>query len=257
MFIERNKAALRVLVSILILRFVIPPVIRAWNWREDEFKLFELAADMNKNQTNFYQWLGIEPTADTLEIGKAHRQLVLKLHPETSTQTNAKQKFEITNQVAYILRSPTLRPLYDSLLEEDNSINIPIWKGFVYVYQRHRLICMFILGIAAMGILEYVKAWDTYMTEKLAVDHFVSNAKLMAQKISDKHAAAKTHKSFIDLGNRTIKCEITPTKEIFVFNEKNERVPLSSSNLLQKPNILNSVVFRIPIQFIKKHLLDK
>ncbi|GAN11040.1 DnaJ-domain-containing protein [Mucor ambiguus] len=257
MFLERNKTALQIVAFLLLIRLVIPPVIRTWNWREDEFKLFELATDMSRNQTNFYQWLGIEPTADTMEIGKAHRQLVLKLHPETSAEIDAKEKFEITNQVAYILRSPVLRPLYDSILDQDNSVKIPMWKGFAYLYQRHRLICMAIFGIAAMSLLEYIKAWDNYMTEKLAFDHFVSNAKLMAQKISDKHATAKTHKSFIDLGNRTIKCEITPTKEIFIFNEKNERVPLSSTNLLQKPNILNTVVLRIPIQLVKKHLLNQ
>ncbi|OAD03076.1 hypothetical protein MUCCIDRAFT_162673 [Mucor lusitanicus CBS 277.49] len=235
----------------------IPPVIRAWNWKEDEFKLFELATDMSRNHTNFYQWLGIEPTADAVQIGKAHRQLVLKLHPETSAEIDAKEKFEITNQVAYILKSTTLRSLYDSILEEDSRVKIPMWKGFAYVYQRHRLLCMVIFGIAAMSVLEYIKAWDNYMTEKLAFDHFVSNAKLMAQKISDKHATAKTHKSFIDLGNRTIKCEITPAKEIFIFNEKSEKVPLSSANLLQKPNILNTVVLRVPIQLVKKLLTNQ
>lgn len=179
-------------------------------------------------------------------------RLLIANSPETSNEVNAKEKFEITNQVAYILRSPTLRPLYDSILE--NNVKIPLWKGFAYVYKRHRLFCMVIIGIAAMGVLEYIKAWDTYMTEKLAFDQFISNAKLMAQKISDKHATAKTHRSFIDLGNRTIRCEITSSKEIFIFNEKNEKVPLSSSNLLEKPSILNSVVLRIPIQFVKKHL---
>lgn len=29
-------------------------------WYPDEFKLFELATDMSRNQTNFYQWLDIE-----------------------------------------------------------------------------------------------------------------------------------------------------------------------------------------------------
>ncbi|KAI8642479.1 hypothetical protein BD408DRAFT_416590 [Parasitella parasitica] len=255
MFPERSKAALGVLISILISSLVIPPIIQAWNWGEDEFRLFELATEMNKNQTDFYQWLGIQPTADTMEIGQAHRRLVLNLHPETSTDVDANEKFAITNQIAYVLKSPTLRPLYDSILE--NSVRIPMWKGFAHAYERYRMGFMVVIGIGAMCILEYIKAWDTYMTEKLAFDQFVSNAKLMAQKISDKHAAAKTHRSFMDLGNRTIRCEITPTKDIFIFNEKNEKVPLLSTNLLEKPSILNSVILCIPLQFAKKHLCRK
>lgn len=34
MFLERNKTALQIVALILALRLVIPPVIRAWSWRE-------------------------------------------------------------------------------------------------------------------------------------------------------------------------------------------------------------------------------
>lgn len=92
MFFERNKTALQIVAFILLIRLVIPPVIRAWNWKEgkavcvggiavidvliahsDEFKLFELATDMSRNHTNFYQWLGIEVyhwRANTIQHGE-------------------------------------------------------------------------------------------------------------------------------------------------------------------------------------------
>ncbi|KAI9487162.1 MAG: hypothetical protein EXX96DRAFT_552052 [Benjaminiella poitrasii] len=199
---------------------------------------------MTNNNTDFYTWLGVKPTATLDDISKAHRQLALRLHPETATEIGAKEKFEITNQVAYFLRSSTLRPLYDSILL-DNKGRGPYWKGVYYLYTHHKLACMIVLSILSLSILEYIKSFDTYLTEKMALDEFVKNAKLMAQKISDKRQQFQTHKSFIDLGDRTIRCEITAEKEIYIFNEKNEKVPLSSANLVKKPTIFNTFLFRV------------
>jgi hypothetical protein len=111
---------------------------------------------------------------------------------------------------------------------------------------------MILLAISALTVLEYMKSWDTYMSEKLTFDQFTNNAKKMAQKISDKHMTSKTHNSFIDLGDKTIRCEITASKEIFIFNEENERIPLSASNLLKKPSIFNCFFLRSPARLYKK-----
>lgn len=108
---------------------------------------------------------------------------------------------------------------------------------------------MIILVIVSVTLMDYLKAWDKYLSDKLAFDQFVINAKMMATKISDKHASAKTHKSWIDLGHgygKKIQCEITPEKEIFILNEKNERVPLDSANLLPFPSLFNTFLFHIP-----------
>jgi hypothetical protein len=109
---------------------------------------------------------------------------------------------------------------------------------------------MILLSLVAVSFMEYLKQWDRYLTEKIAFDQFISNAKMMAQKISDKHASAKTHKSYIDLGERTIQCEITPDREIFIFNEKNQRVPLSTANMVPSPSIFSVSIFRIPRQLL-------
>lgn len=147
-----------------------------------------------------------------------------------------------------MLRSTQLRPIYDSILRQGH---LPYFKGILYYYTRYKLICMTILVLVAVSLMDYLKAWEKYFTEKLTFDQFITNAKSMAQKISDKHASAKTHKSFIDLGDRTINCEITKDKEIFIFNEKNERVPLSSSNILPMPSIWNTVLLRIPSNYFR------
>lgn len=116
---------------------------------------------------------------------------------------------------------------------------------------------MVILGVFAMCMMEYLKAWDKYLTDKVAFEHFIKNAKMMAQKISDKHASAESHKSFIDLGDRTLKCEITRDKEIFILNEKGERIPFSSSTLLPSPSLRDLSLVRIPLNIIQNRRYNK
>jgi hypothetical protein len=57
---EGNKKLLLSICFILLLNLVIRPVIKAWHWKDDEFKLFDLSQQMTNNNTDFYQWLGVE-----------------------------------------------------------------------------------------------------------------------------------------------------------------------------------------------------
>lgn len=59
---DRHKNILRITCLILVLCMVIPPVINTWYWRQDHFTLFDLSQELQKNGTNFYEWLGIEVT---------------------------------------------------------------------------------------------------------------------------------------------------------------------------------------------------
>lgn len=167
--------------------------------------------------------------------------------PETSTEPA--EKFEITNKVAFMLRSTQLRPIYDTILHQGH---LPYFKGMFYYYTRYKLYFMTVCIFIAITVMDYLKAWEKYFTEKLTFDQFITNAKSMAQKMSDKHASAKTHKSFIDLGDRTINCEITENKEIFILNEKNEKVPLSLVHILPMPSIWDTVLLRIPSRYFSK-----
>jgi hypothetical protein len=109
---------------------------------------------------------------------------------------------------------------------------------------------MSILTILTMCFMEYLRAWDKYLAEKLAMDQFVTNAQNMAQRMSDKHNSAKPHKSYIDLGDRTIQCEITNSKEIFVIVNDN-RVPLAAAHLVEKPSLMNNITL---LRYVKQKL---
>lgn len=141
-----------------------------------------------------------------------------------------------------MLRTPKLRAVYDTILDQGH---LPYFKGIYYYYTRHKIVCMSVLSVIALVCMEYLKAWEKYFNDKVAFDQFIVNAQSMAQKLSDRHAAAKTHKNWIDLGDRVIRCEITKEKEIFLLDEKDQRVPLTSQNAVPFPSILDTSLFRV------------
>ncbi|KAI8338778.1 hypothetical protein EDC96DRAFT_578737 [Choanephora cucurbitarum] len=243
-FLKDNAFVLLLFISLGV---IIRPVLQAWHWGEDECQLFELSKQLKQDKTDFYTWLGVEPTATVVEIEKAHRAWVLEHHPETSTEPEATEQFKLGNQIALYLRSPTTRALYDRILVD----GVPLWKGFYYAYTRYKLLCMVLLILLIGSCVEYVKAWDRYLTEKMALDHFVKNATSMAHQLSDRHASAMTHRSFIDMGDRTIQCEINSKREIFIL-EKGVRLPLDSVHLIQRPNVFNLTLFRMLTQTSKR-----
>ncbi|KAI7864950.1 uncharacterized protein EV154DRAFT_533759, partial [Mucor mucedo] len=71
-----NTKSLVCLVAIL--EMVLPQLYKTWHWRQDHLKLFDLSTALQKNNTDFYAWLGVEPAATTAEISKDHHQLVFK-----------------------------------------------------------------------------------------------------------------------------------------------------------------------------------
>ncbi|KAI8878121.1 hypothetical protein K501DRAFT_259180 [Backusella circina FSU 941] len=246
------KEVVRISLSLVFLCIVLPSLLRTWNWGKDELDLVDLISQFKEtNQKHdFYSWLGVESTANTVEIGRAHRKLVVQWHPNaavTAMQTQENDNYKLANDIAVVLKSPRLRRLYDDMKRN----GIPWWRGFYYFYTHHKIISMFLLLIIVVSVMEYIKMWDSYFTEKTTLDIFIKNAQKMATQISEKHASAKTHKSFIDLGdNRVITCEITPEREILVSDEKGQMVPLSTSTLAKRPSFLNCFFVRVPKQLL-------
>lgn len=168
--------------------------------------------------------------------------------------------FKKTSHIAYILRNPKLRALYDSILLDDYHHQQVYWKGFYYYYTRHKLACMIIIALLSLTMLEYLKAWASYWTERAMMEQFIENAKIMAQRISDKHLSAKTHKSYMDFGTRTIQCEITKDREIVMMDSKGHRVPLDIDKIIEKPGLYSISIIRAlsytvqSLQNIKKRI---
>ena len=85
--------------------------------------------------TSYYEFLGVEPSADAETIHRAFRRLSKDLHPDTTVlpSKEAAQKFQRLCAVYETLSNPSLRKEYDSTLVRNSSLNKPLGEDSILV----------------------------------------------------------------------------------------------------------------------------
>ncbi|HZX81694.1 MAG TPA: DnaJ domain-containing protein, partial [Lysobacter sp.] len=64
---------------------------------------------------DYYETLGLEPTAGDAEIKTAYRRLARKYHPDVSKEADAEERFKAVNEAYEALRDPAKRKAYDQI----------------------------------------------------------------------------------------------------------------------------------------------
>lgn len=64
---------------------------------------------------DYYQTLGVEPSASDAEIKTAYRRLARKYHPDVSKETGAEERFKAVNEAYEVLKDRDKRTQYDQL----------------------------------------------------------------------------------------------------------------------------------------------
>lgn len=64
---------------------------------------------------DYYEVLGIDRGADTVEIKKAYRRLARKYHPDVSQEPDAEERFKAVGEAYEVLKDPEKKAAYDQL----------------------------------------------------------------------------------------------------------------------------------------------
>lgn len=70
---------------------------------------------MGVSYKDYYKILGIERSAASEQIRKAHRKLAKKYHPDINKEAGAEQKYKDVNEAYEVLKDPDKRQKYDTL----------------------------------------------------------------------------------------------------------------------------------------------
>ncbi|KAG0165857.1 hypothetical protein DFQ28_008222 [Apophysomyces sp. BC1034] len=245
-----------VIYSLFIVFFVLVALVpSAKAWEQADFEIFDLVDELEKSEgkgVTFYSWMKLTPTSSASEISRAYRKLSLQLHPDKNVgDIHAKEKFARLGKIAAILRNSGSRERYNFFYKN----GVPRWRGTGYYYARFRPGLGTVLGFLVLltATMQYLAKYINYRLEKKKILHFVEDARAaLAYKVPKGHGAPTLGRSYIDVGRRTLACEVKSDTYLIVYPEGNEEPVHLNVDWVQKPKVTDVYVIQWPMSLVRK-----
>lgn len=153
--------------------------------------------------------------------------------------------------IVNLLRNPTSRERYNFFYKN----GVPRWRGTGYYYARFRPglgTVVFVLALIGAG-MQYIAGQINYRQEKTKILQFVSDARTQMIQDAPKGKAPTLGRSYIQVGQRAMRCEVKGDNYIIVYPDERSGEPVHlNTDWVTKPTVSNLFIVKWPKKLIFK-----